>query len=69
MPFSFGSSLTGAFVSQFQFVDASIGWAMLSYPSGNAALLKTTSGGRTWINLNQNWASDGVANENKDRVR
>ena len=49
-PFSFAVSPAGASVSQFQFVDASTGWAILSDPGGNTAFLKTTNGGRTWVN-------------------
>ncbi len=50
-PFPVGSPSTGAFVSQFDFVDGLIGWAILTDQQGSAALLKTADGGRTWIRL------------------
>ncbi len=50
-PFPLGSPGAGAFVSQFDFVDGLAGWAILADQQGNAALLKTTDGGRTWIRL------------------
>ena len=40
--------------AEFQFVDASTGWAMAGAPGGKIALLKSSDGGRTWT---QQWRS------------
>jgi photosystem II stability/assembly factor-like uncharacterized protein len=50
-PFPFGPAGGDAFISQFDFVDGVTGWGMLMDQQGNAALLKTTDGGHTWIRL------------------
>jgi photosystem II stability/assembly factor-like uncharacterized protein len=49
-PFAFGPTQNGSFVSQFQFVDAGTGWAIVSDQNGPSLFVETTDGGRTWTN-------------------
>ncbi len=50
-PFAFDASQAGSYVVQFDFVDANTGWAIVADPGGQVLFVKTTDGGRTWIDL------------------
>lgn len=50
-PFSWLLSSAGTFVSQYQFVDARTGWAILTDESGPRRFVKTSDGGRTWFSV------------------
>ncbi len=50
-PFVFDPSAGNIYVTQFDFVDRETGWAILADQNGQVAFMKTTDGGRTWINL------------------
>ncbi len=49
--FSFDPSSTGDRILQFDFVDAATGWAILLGVDGQSSFLKTTDGGRTWLDI------------------
>lgn len=50
-PFPFDGSAGGSYASQFEFVAKETGWAILSNNGSPTAFLKTTDGGRTWIDI------------------
>ena len=50
-PFSFDPSSNGNRILQFDFVDAADGWAILLGADGQRSFIKTTDGGRTWIDI------------------
>lgn len=50
-PFSFSPTQAGSRALQFDFVDARTGWAIVEDQDGRTLFVKTTDGGRTWIDL------------------